>query len=128
MSKLQTFTTQALLKRPAFLAGDTLRVFQKIKDGDKTRLQIFEGLVIRLNSGQGADKTFTIRKVVDGIGVEKIFPLHSPNIEKIEVKKTGKVRRSKLYYMRKRSGKSARLQEEMVTQAVETQASEQPQA
>ncbi len=101
-------------KVPEIRAGYTVRVHQKIKEGGKERIQIFEGLVIKVNSGFGADKTFTVRKIVDGIGVEKVFPLYLPTLEKIEVKKSSKVRRAKLYYMRKRSGKSARLKDEFM--------------
>ncbi len=95
--------------------GYTVRVHQKIKEGEKERVQIFEGLVIKTNSGYGADKTFTVRKIVQGIGVEKVFPLYSPLIEKIEVKKKSKIRRAKLFYMRNRSGKSARLKASFVS-------------
>ncbi len=92
--------------------GYVVRVHQRIVEGEKERVQIFEGLVIKLSSGAHAvDKTFTVRKVVEGVGVEKVFPFHSPIIEKVEVIKTGKVRRSKLYYMRGLQGKSARLQD-----------------
>lgn len=98
-------------KVPEIKPGYTVRVHQRIKEGEKERVQIFEGLVIAINSGYAADKTFTVRKIVEGIGVEKIFPLHSPLLEKIEVKKESDVRRAKLYYMRKRTGKSARLKE-----------------
>ena len=96
---------------PDIRAGYTLRVHQKIKEGGKERIQIFEGLVIKLNSGYGVDKTFTVRKIVSGVGVEKIFPLHSANIAKIEIVKKAKVRRAKLFYMRDLTGKSARLRE-----------------
>lgn len=101
---------------PIFKSGDTVRVHQKIKEGGKERIQIFEGLVIAVNSGSGPDKTFTVRKMVGNIGVEKIFPLYSRNITKIQVTKSSDVRRSKLYYMRKRSGKSARLKETQLTE------------
>ncbi len=95
---------------PEFRPGDTLRVHVKIKEGDKERIQVFEGIVIRKRKGNlGA--TFTVRKVYYGIGVERIFPLHSPNIEKIEVVKRGKVRRSRLYYLRELRGKAARIKE-----------------
>ncbi len=95
---------------PEFRPGDTLRVHVKIKEGDKERIQVFEGIVIRKRKGNlGA--TFTVRKVSYGIGVERIFPLHSPNIEKIEVVKRGKVRRSRLYYLRELRGKAARIKE-----------------
>jgi len=96
--------------------GHTVRVHQIIKEGDKDRVQVFEGLVIKINSGHGADRTITVRKVVEGIGVEKIFPIYSPLIKKIELKKQSKVRRAKLYYMRKRFGKSARMKEDFISE------------
>lgn len=106
--------TQSLLRKvPDVRAGQTVKIFQKIKEGEKERTQIFEGLIIKVSSGHNISKTFTVRKLVDGIGVEKIFPLHSPIISKIEIVKEGKVRSSKLYYMRDLSGKSARLRETM---------------
>lgn len=115
MSVLQDIQKLAIKKVPNIQPGNTVRVHQKIKEGEKERIQIFEGLVIKINSGYGADKTITVRKNVGGIGVEKIFPLYSTNIVKIEVKKKSKVRRAKLYYMRERSGKSARLKETFVS-------------
>jgi len=96
---------------PEIRAGYTVKVHQKIKEGGKERIQIFEGLVIKVNSGTGLDKSFTVRKIASGIGVEKVFPVYSKNIAKIEVVKKAKVRRAKLYYMRERTGKSARLKE-----------------
>lgn len=102
-------------KVPVIEPGNTVKVHQRIKEGDKERVQMFEGLVIKINSGYGADKTITVRKLVEGIGVEKIFPVYSTNIVKIEVKKKSKVRRAKLYYMRDRFGKSARLKESFVS-------------
>ena len=93
---------------PAFRTGDTLRVHVKIVEGDKERVQVFEGIVIKQNRG-GAGATFTVRKISYGVGVERIFPLHSPLIEKIEVKGRGKVRRAKLYYLRELHGKAARI-------------------
>lgn len=102
-------------KVPVIEPGYTVKVHQKIKEGEKERIQMFEGLVIKINSGFGADKSITVRKIVEGIGVEKIFPVYSTNIVKIEVKKTSKVRRAKLYYMRERFGKSARLKESFVS-------------
>lgn len=97
---------------PILKPGYVVRVHQRIVEGEKERTQIFEGLVIKLSSGAHAtDKTFTVRKVVQGVGVEKVFPCHSPMLEKIEVVKAGKVRRAKLYYMRGLQGKSARLQD-----------------
>ena len=104
-----------LQKRPEIRTGYTVRVHQKIKEGGKERIQQFEGLVIKVGHGEGVENTFTVRKIVEGIGVEKIFPLHSPNIDKIVVKKMAKVRREKLYYMRDRFGKSARLSERHVS-------------
>ncbi len=98
-------------KVPTLKPGMTIAVHQRIKEGEKQRVQIFQGLVIKLNSGFGADKTFTVRKVFQGIGVEKIYPLYSPNLVKIEILKQAKVRRAKLYYMRTRFGKAARLTE-----------------
>lgn len=98
-------------KVPVIRTGNTVRIHQRIKEGGKERTQIFEGLVIAINSGYATDKTITVRKMVGGIGVEKIFPLYSTNISKIQVVKESKIRRAKLYYMRERSGKSARLKE-----------------
>lgn len=95
---------------PEFKAGDTIAVHYKVKEGDKERVQIFEGVVIRVNGG-GIAKTFTVRKVTAGVGVERIIPVNSPSIEKIEVKRIGRVRRSKLYYLRGLSGKKARIKE-----------------
>lgn len=116
MSLLQLVQKAAVKKVPAVRTGHTVRVHQKIKEGEKERVQIFEGLIIKVNSGYGADKSFTVRKVVEGIGVERIFPLYSPNIIKIEIKKQSKVRRAKLFYMRDRSGKSARLKSRFFTE------------
>lgn len=93
-----------------FRAGDTVAVHYKIKEGDRERIQIFEGVVIAKKGG-GVRETFTVRKISYGIGVERIFPLHSPLIEKIEVKRLGKVRRAKLYYLRGLSRKAARIKE-----------------
>jgi large subunit ribosomal protein L19 len=95
-------------------SGYTVRVHQKIREGDKERLQAFEGIVIKIGSGSGVSKTFTVRKVVDGIGVEKIFPLLSPNIAKIDIVKKSRVRRAKLYYLRGKLGEKFKLYEEKV--------------
>ncbi len=93
---------------PEFRAGDTVRISYKIIEGDKTRLQPFEGIVIS-KRGEGMSKTFTVRKIgADNVGVERIFPLYSPNIESIKVMKRGKVRRAKLYYLRDKKGKEAK--------------------
>ena len=97
-------------KRPAIKSGDTVRVHVKIREGDKERVQVFEGLVIALHRG-GTRASFTVRKVSFGQGVERIFPLHSPIIERIDVMRTARVRRAKLYFLRKLSGKAARMRE-----------------
>ncbi len=102
---------------PSVKPGYTVRVHEKIQEGGKERVQIFEGLVISVHNGHIAtDASFTVRRVVSGIGVEKVFPLHSPSIEKIEVKKVANVRRAKLFFLRGRSGKSARLSERFTTE------------
>ncbi len=100
-------------KRPPFSVGDKLSVSIRLKEGDKERLQVFRGIVIvkQPKSGKGTHSTFTVRKVSEGVGVERIFPLHSPSIEKIEVETTSRVRRSRLYYLRKLRGKKSRLKE-----------------
>lgn len=95
---------------PEFRAGDTVRVHVRIKEGEKERIQIFEGLVI-YRHGRGISATFTVRKISSGVGVEKIFPVHSPMIAKIEVVRLGKVRRAKLSYIRSLSAKAARIKE-----------------
>jgi len=97
-------------KRPVFRVGDTVNVHFRIREGDKERIQIFKGVVIRRTRG-GAGATFTVRKVSSGVGVERIFPLHSPRIEKIEITARGHVRRSRLYYLRSLRGKKSRLRE-----------------
>ena len=104
IEKAQTMT------RPAMKAGDTVKVHVRVKEGDKERIQIFEGIVINLRRG-GTRASFTVRKVSFGQGVERIFPLHSPVIQKIEVVRSAKVRRAKLYYLRDLKGKAARMKE-----------------
>lgn len=99
-------------KRPDILPGYTVRVHERITEGEKERTQIFEGLVISVHKGHvPTDRSFTVRRVVSGVGVEKVFPLFSPAIEKIEVKKVAEVRRAKLFFLRGRTGKAARLSE-----------------
>lgn len=98
-------------KLPDIKVGHTVRVHQRISEGEKDRVQIFEGLVIKVSSGYGVSKTFTVRKIVSGVGVEKIFPFHSGNIEKIDLVKKAKVKSAKLFHMRDLTGKSARLKE-----------------
>jgi large subunit ribosomal protein L19 len=95
---------------PEFTIGDTVDVHQKILEGEKSRVQVFSGVVIA-RRGEGMREMFTVRRIVQGEGVERIFPLHSPKIEKVEVKRTGEVRRAKLYYLRDRVGKATRLRE-----------------
>ena len=93
---------------PEFAVGDTVKVHAKIKEGNRERIQVFEGTVLK-RQGTGARATFTVRKASNGVGVEKTWPLYSPNVEKIEVVRKGKVRRAKLNYMRERTGKAARI-------------------
>jgi large subunit ribosomal protein L19 len=102
------------LDLPDFIAGDTVKVYVKIKEGEKERIQVFQGVVIS-KRGAGTGATFIVRKVSYGIGVERIFPLHSPVIDKIEVITRGRVRRSKIYYLRKLRGKAARIKERRLT-------------
>jgi large subunit ribosomal protein L19 len=99
-----------LIPLPKFRAGDTVRVHYKIREGEKERVQVFEGVCIRRRSG-GIRSTFTVRKVSYGIGVERTFPEHSPLIERLEVKSRGRVRQARLYYLRERQGKAARIRE-----------------
>lgn len=102
---------------PEIKTGYTVRVHEKIQEGGKERIQIFEGLVISVHKGHIAtDASFTVRRIVSGVGVEKVFPLYAPTIEKIEVKKVAKVRRAKLFFIRGRSGKSARMIERLTTE------------
>ncbi len=95
---------------PVFHVGDTVKVYGKIKEGNRERVQVFEGVVLKRQNG-GARETFTVRKTSNGVGVEKTWPLHSPNVEKIEVVRYGKVRRAKLNYLRERVGKAAKVKE-----------------
>jgi len=112
---------------PDFRPGDTVKVYFKIKEGDKERVQPFEGVVIR-KRGSGTGATFTVRKISYGVGVERTFPLHSPLIEKIEVLKRGKVRRARLYYLREKVGKKAKVKELLTESVKEEKAGETPSA
>jgi len=103
-------TAEQLKSRPDFGPGDTLRVNVRVREGEKERIQAFEGVCIARKNG-GISETFTVRKVSGGIGVERVFPLHSPSIDSISVVRRGHVRRAKLYYLRARRGKSARIRE-----------------
>jgi len=98
---------------PAFKAGDTISVHYKIREGNKERIQIYQGVVIQRNS-VGVNETFTVRKMSNGVGVERIFPVNSPNIDKIDVNNHGKVRRAKLFYLRELTGKAARIKSKRV--------------
>jgi len=112
MDLIKALTQDQLKEIPPFGIGDTLRVHVRIKEGARERVQIFEGTLIARKHG-GISETITLRRVSYGIGVEKTFPLHSPNIAKIEVARRGKVRRAKLYYLRGRVGKSAKVKEKI---------------
>jgi large subunit ribosomal protein L19 len=112
--KTMDLVEQGLLRRdlPPFRSGDTVRVHVKVKEGDKERIQVFEGVVIRRRRG-GASATFTVRKISYGVGVERIFPVESPTVEKVEIKSRGHVRRARLYYLRDLKGKAARLRSKL---------------
>ena len=111
MDALKTIAADSVkAEAPAFRIGDTVRVAVNIREGQRERIQMFEGTVIA-RRGSGVAETFTVRRVAYGVGVERVFPLHSPNVRKVDVIRRGKVRRAKLNYLRKLSGKAARLQE-----------------
>ena len=105
------FANENVANYPKFKAGDTITVTYRIKEGDKERLQKFRGVVIQLRGASPATKTFTIRKISNGVGVERIFPFSSPFIDSIEMNKVGKVRRARIFYLRQLSGKKARMKE-----------------
>ena len=107
----QAFTNEKAASYPKFKAGDTITVSLKIKEGDKERLQKFRGVVIQISGSTPFTKTFTVRKISGGVGVERIFPFQSPSIESIEVNKVGHVRRARIFYLRGLSGKKARIKE-----------------
>jgi len=109
---MKTIETQLGMKNEKFdfKTGDTVKVFTKVVEGDSERVQVFDGVLLG-RRGSGISESFTVRKVSYGVGVERVFPVHSPRIDKIELVKTGKVRRAKIYYLRELSGKSARLEE-----------------
>jgi large subunit ribosomal protein L19 len=101
------------LDMPAFKAGDTVKVHLRIIEGDKERIQVFQGAVLRVRRGT-TDSTFTVRKISDGVGVERVFPMHSPFIERVEMVSEGKVRRSRIYYLRGLRGKAARIKSKQI--------------
>ena len=109
--KIEAIKKSQLKNLPEIRPGDTIVVYQKIKEGEKERIQPFRGMVLAKKHGKGISATITVRKISLGIGMEKIFPIHSPLIEKIEIVKHGKVRRAKLYYLRKAKGKRAKIKE-----------------
>src|SRR5438874_9980975 len=111
MDRLRAIEREGLKTNlPAFAAGDTVRVMVRVREGDKERLQAFEGVCIA-RKGAGVSQTFTVRKVSAGVGVERIFPTHSPNVATVELLRRGKVRRAKLYYLRRLTGKATRIKE-----------------
>ena len=113
MDLIKAFTNEQLKETaPVLNIGDTVKVHNRIKEGSRERVQIFEGTVIAKKHG-GIQETFTVRRVSYGVGVEKTFPMHSPNVEKVEVVRKGKVRRAKLYYLRTRVGKAAKVKEDI---------------
>ena len=118
-TKIEVFTKKYLKQNlPDIRSGDSIKVYQKIKEGDKERIQVFEGVVIARKHGKEIGATITVRKITSGVGVERIFPIHSPNIEKIEIVSRGKVRRAKLYYLRKLKGKKAKLKKKEFVEAI----------
>ena len=113
MEKIQAFVSEQLKTEiPQFGIGDGVKVYIRITEGEKTRTQLFEGTVIARHGG-GISETFTVRRVSYGVGVEKTFPIHSPNVEKVDVIRVGKVRRAKLYYLRDRVGKASKVKEQI---------------
>jgi len=117
--KVENFLKTTIKKDlPPIRSGDTVRFHQKIKEGDKERVQIFEGLVLARKHGKEAGATITVKKIISGIGVERIIPLHSPTLEKIEIIKSGKVRRAKLYYLRRLKGKKAILKKKEFAEVI----------
>lgn len=111
MEILKKITEGALQERPDFRAGDTVKVNVKVVEGNRHRIQVFQGVVISRKGGNGINGAFTVRKASFGVGVERTFPLHSPNVDSIEIVSRGMVRRAKLYYLRDRHGKAAKIKE-----------------
>ena len=114
MSLMQKFEAKfAKAEHPEFRPGDTVKVYVRVIEGDKERAQMFQGVIVNLR-GSSTNRTFTVRKVSDGIGVERIFPIHSPNISKIVIARHGAVKRAKLFYLRDKTGKAAKIREKKV--------------
>ena len=120
----RSFANEKVASYPKFKAGDTITITLKIKEGDKYRLQKFRGVVIQISGATPFTKTFTVRKISGGIGVERIFPYHSPAIDSIELNKVGKVRRARIFYLRDLQGKKARIKEKKFSAKVEIPATE----
>lgn len=113
MNKIEAFTNEQLKSEvPVVRIGDTVRVHNKIKEGTRERIQMYEGTVISKHGG-GISETFTVRRISYGVGVEKTFPIHSPNVEKVEIIRVAKIRRAKLYYLRGRVGKASKVKEQI---------------
>ena len=113
MDLIKALTNEQLKENvPVINVGDTVKIYNKIKEGTRERIQLFEGTVIAKNGG-GISETFTVRRISYGIGVEKTFPVHSPNVEKVEIVRSGKVRRAKLYYLRNKVGKDSKDKEQL---------------
>ena len=113
MDLIKALTNEQLKENaPVLNVGDTVKIHNRIKEGNRERIQLFEGTIIAKNGG-GISETFTVRRVSYGVGVEKPFPVHSPNVEKVEIIRSGKVRRAKLYYLRDRVGKSSKVKEQL---------------
>ena len=113
MNQIEALTNEQLKSEvPVIRIGDTVRVHNRIKEGTRERIQMFEGTVIAKHGG-GSSETFTVRRISYGVGVEKTFPIHSPNVEKVEITRVGKIRRAKLYYLRGRVGKASKVKEQI---------------
>ena len=112
MSAIEMVEKSQLADRPAMKSGDTVKVHVKVREGDKERIQVFEGTVIRRSGGANRE-TFTVRKTSYGVGVERTFPVHSPRVDRVEIMARGAVRRAKLYYLRERTGRAARVTEQV---------------
>jgi len=122
---LEKFNKEQLKKLPDLRPGDTIKVHQKIKEGNKERIQVFEGIIIAKKHGKDISSTITVRKVVDGVGVERVFPVNSPAIDKIEIVRHGKVRRAKLYYLKTAKGKKAKLKRKDFAAAIADEPTEE---
>ena len=125
VKKIEKFAQSFLKNVPDIKPGDTVKVHQKIKDKDKERIQVFEGLVLAKKHGKEIGSTITVRSIISGLGVERIFPLNSPNIEKFEITNKGKIRRAKLYYLRTAKGKKARLKRKETKRVLKVPASQE---